>query len=135
LSAHFFELTWGEHREGVPVSFSLSAWFQRRKIGAQVRRPGAAVEHRRISNPFHAVSIEPGSRCCVQARQAQGWRYLSTAAPMLPLEGCTSTSCQCRYVHYEDRRSNLRDRRVNFANPHAHRMTDRRAGGGRRIND
>jgi hypothetical protein len=115
--------------------FNLSNWFLRRRIDAEARTSGRPVEHRRISNPFHAVSIEPGSRCCAKARQAQGWRYLSTAAPMLPLEGCTSTSCECRYVHYEDRRSSLRDRRVNIANPHAHMMRDRRASGGRRIND
>jgi hypothetical protein len=117
------------------VSFSLSGWFQRRKIDAQVRRPGAAVEHRRISNPYHAVSIEPGPRCCAEARAQEGRRYLSSAAPMLPLKGCTNATCQCRYVHHDDRRASSRDRRVNFANPHAHMMTDRRAGGGRRIND
>jgi hypothetical protein len=54
---------------------------------------------------------------------------------MLPLDECTqSETCRCRYVHHQDRRSQ-RDRRVNFANPHAHRMTDRRTGAGRRIND
>jgi hypothetical protein len=53
---------------------------------------------------------------------------------MLPLAGCTNASCQCRYQHHEDRRTN-RDRRVNLANPHAHKMADRRTGGGRRLND
>jgi hypothetical protein len=37
-------------------------------------------------------------------------------------------------VHHSDRRI-LRDRRVNFANPHAHKMSDRRSGGGRRLTD
>jgi hypothetical protein len=116
------------------VSFNLSDWFQRRKMGAQVRRSGGAVEHRRVGNPFHAVSIEPGTRSCAEARAREGRRYLSTAAPMLPLAGCTNASCQCRYQHHEDRRTN-RDRRVNLANPHAHKMADRRTGGGRRLND
>jgi hypothetical protein len=70
----------------------------------------------------------------VAAREAEGKRFLSAAAPMLPLKGCTATKCQCRYVHHSDRRS-VRDRRVNFANPHAHAMTERRSGAGRRIND
>jgi hypothetical protein len=117
------------------MAFNLANWFLRRKIDAEARESGRPVEHRRISNPYHAVSIEPGPCCCTEARERSGRRYLSTAAPMLPLAGCTSTRCQCRYIHYADRRSNLRDRRVNFANPHAHRMTDRRSGGGRRVND
>ena len=36
-------------------------------------------------------------------------RFLSSEAPLLPLDGCTLRNCQCRYVHYEDRRE--RDRR------------------------
>lgn len=117
------------------MGFNISDWLMRRRIGAHVRSGGGLVEHRRIANPYHAVSIEPGLRCCAEARKAEGKRFLSSAAPMLPLKGCTSATCQCRYVHHNDRRSNQRDRRVNFANPHGHMMTDRRAGGGRRIND
>ena len=116
------------------MSFNLSDWIQRRKMGAHVRNSGGAVEHRRVGNPFHAVSIEPGSRCCAEARAREGRRYLSAAAPMLPLAGCTNASCKCRYHHHEDRRTQ-RDRRVNFTNPHAHKMSDRRSGGGRRLND
>lgn len=114
--------------------FNLSDWLMRRRIGAEVRHAGRYVEHRRIANPYHAVSIEPGVRTCALARAAEGRRYLSSTAPMLPLVGCTQTSCQCRYVHHNDRRS-ARDRRNNVANPHAHRMNDRREGGGRRMTD
>jgi len=117
------------------MAFNLSEWFMRRRIGAQVRQAGGRIEHRRVANPYHAVSIEPGPRCCAEARAQDGKRFLSTAAPMLPLEGCTNAGCKCRYQHHEDRRSKA-ERRVNFANPHAHKMADRRtAGGGRRIND
>lgn len=114
--------------------FNLSNWFLRRKIDAQARQSRQPVEHRRIGNPYHAVSIESGSRACEAARAYDGKRFLSTSAPMLPLQGCTSASCQCRYVHHSDRRMTT-ERRLNFANPHAHTMTDRRRGGGRRIND
>jgi hypothetical protein len=116
------------------MSFSLSEWLMRRRIGAQVRNAGARVEHSRVANPYHAVSIETGPRACEEARSRDGRRYLSSAAPMLPLRGCTQATCQCRYVHYKDRRSSS-DRRNNFVNPHAHSMTERRAGSGRRIND
>ncbi len=115
------------------MPFSLTDWIQRRKIDAQVRS-GRVVEHRRVGNPFHAVSIEPGHRACPEARAREGKRFLSAAAPMLPLKGCSNASCQCRYQHHEDRRTQ-RERRVNFANPHAHKMADRRAGKGRRLDD
>lgn len=117
------------------MAFNLTNWFQRRRIDAEVRISGRPVEHRRITNPFHAVSVETGARACDEARAIEGTRFLSTSAPMLPLKGCGNPACQCRYVHHNDRRGSLRDRRVNFANPHAHKMTDRRTGGGRRIND
>jgi hypothetical protein len=117
------------------LAFNLSSWFLRRRIDAEVRTSGRPVEHRRIGNPYHAVSIEPGARACAAARAASGKRFLSSAAPMLPLRECTqSSACQCRYAHHQDRRSQ-QDRRVNFANPHAHKMSDRRSGAGRRIND
>jgi hypothetical protein len=118
----------------VAVAFSLSEWLMRRRIGAEVRSAGARVEHSRVGNPFHAVSIEPGARACDEARSRDGKRFLSTAAPMLPLRGCTQSTCQCRYVHHKDRRAST-DRRVNFVNPHAHSMNERRGGSGRRIND
>jgi hypothetical protein len=116
------------------MAFNLSEWLMRRRIGAQVRNAGRPVESRRIGNPYHAVSIEPGMRACDAVRKLENRRFLSSNAPMLPLKGCGSPTCQCRYVHHDDRRT-LRDRRVNFANPHAHLMSDRRAGTGRRLDD
>jgi hypothetical protein len=118
----------------VAVSFNFSEWLMRRKIGAEVRNAGRHVEHSRVANPYHAVSIESGTKSCAPARELDGRRYLSSAAPMLPLKGCTQAKCQCRYVHHKDRRS-AQDRRNNFANPHAHKMNDRRDGGGRRMTD
>ena len=116
------------------MSFNLSGWLMRRRIGAEVRNAGARVEHSRVGNPYHAVSIETGTKACAEAQAREGRRYLSTAAPMLPLRGCTQATCQCRYIHHKDRRSE-RDRRVNFVNPRAHTMNERRTSGGRRIND
>ena len=130
------------------MAFNVSEWIMRRRIGAQVRNGGRSVEHSRIANPYHAVSIEVGSKscaasavsietgtkACAASRKLEGRRYLSASAPMLPVKGCTQATCQCRYVHYNDRRS-PRDRRVNFANPHAHKMNDRREGSGRRMTD
>jgi hypothetical protein len=56
----------------------------------------------------HAVSIVPGSRCCEEARQLRGKRFLSREAPQLPLKTCGRADCACRYEHHPDRRGGAR---------------------------
>ncbi len=112
----------------------FSNWYLHRKIDAHVRLSGRPMEHCRVVNPFHAVSIEPGLKCCKEARELDGRRFLAAAAPQLPLLKCEKTSCACHYVHHNDRRSN-RDRRLQPHNPHGHLKSDRRTTGGRRSND
>ena len=63
---------------------------------------------KKITQEFHAVSIQPGIRCCHQARALQGQRFLSREAPPLPLKNCTCGSCTCHYEHHEDRRARPR---------------------------
>ena len=115
------------------MPFSISSWLLRKRIDVHVRQSGRPMEHLRVVNPYHAVSIKPGSKCCEDARKLEGHRFLATGAPTVPLKGCTSASCQCRYIHYNDRR-NAEDRRKEPRNPYAHKMTERRATG-RRITD
>jgi hypothetical protein len=115
------------------MGFNLSNWFLRKKIDAQVRSSGRPMEHRRVVNPYHAVSIEPGSKACAEACKHSGERFLASSAPMLPLCGCTAATCQCRYTHHNDRRS-ARDRRVLTHTPYAHTMSDRRMND-RRLTD
>lgn len=40
-------------------------------------------------------------------------RFLSTAAPKLPLAECNVLECKCRFVHHKDRRAS-KDRRTPF---------------------
>lgn len=116
------------------MAFNLSNWLLRRRIDAQARTSGRPIEHSRVGNPYHAVSVLAGPQCCAAARELDGRRFLSSGAPMLPLKACTQSICQCRYVHHSDRRSSG-DRRMRIHNPHAHKMADRRTGNGRRLND
>lgn len=117
------------------MGFNITSWLLRQRIDAQARMPGRTMEHSRVVNPFHAVSVEPGQRACKEVRRLEDRRILATAAPRIPLPECTSPgTCKCRYVHYDDRRSR-RDRRVLPHNPHAHKMSDRRSGSGRRMSD
>ena len=43
----------------------------------------------------------------------EGRRFLSTAAPLLPLPECEVLDCKCRFVHHKDRRAS-KDRRSPF---------------------
>ena len=65
------------------------------------------------SGRFHAVSIRFGASPCRKARRLHGQRFLSEAAPRLPVDGCDSAKCDCRFVHHADRRAGD-DRRSPF---------------------
>jgi len=68
--------------------------------------PRRAHEHVRLGNPWHSVSIVPGTDCCAEARDMVGTRFLSSEAPPdLPLKMCSKKVCTCRYRHHTDRRS------------------------------
>lgn len=115
------------------MQFSWSDWILRKKISAQLRDQPGRMEHRRVVNPYHCVSIRFSSNCCQQVRAIDGQRFLAGSAPQLPLPGCEAASCDCRYVHYDDRRAE--DRRAQVRDRKAYRLQDRRAGSGRRVND
>lgn len=63
--------------------------------------PGESV---RLSNPWHAVTVQYGSKHCKAVEELAGQRFLSKDAPKLPLRGCTEPQCSCRYRKHEDRR-------------------------------
>ena len=62
---------------------------------------------------YHAVSIKLSGHACKAAREMTGRRFLSTAAPKLPLPGCDVLDCNCRFTHHKDRRAG-KDRRSPF---------------------
>ena len=101
----------------------------RRRFGLShpaAKRAPLPREHIRLSNPWHAVAIQPGSRHCRAVVKRLGERYLSKEAPMLPLPGCTTSSCTCRYRHFEDRRhqGSPRDRQGRLLPNPGRRNTD-----------
>jgi len=97
--------------------------------------PAKSQERHWISNPWHAVSIAPCKQACVPARHAFRVRYLSKQAPPLPLAGCTTRNCECRYRHHEDRRSSLRRSSDGLGPRKSWHGAERRAPSGRRESD
>ena len=88
---------------------------------------------------FHAVSIKFDADACLHAKALQGRRFLAREAPVLPLKNCDADSCNCRFVHHEERRSG-KDRRSPFGSGGMGAVTgrfeqERRQGGDRRRHD
>ena len=66
------------------------------------------------SGTFHAVAIKYSENACDAAKAMTGRRFLSSAAPRLPLPECDFLECRCKFAHYDDRRKG-RNRRSPFA--------------------
>jgi hypothetical protein len=87
-------------------------FYQHRKNRAQQRHH--KPKHHHVQHPYHGVSVETLPDCCIAARNLANKRFLSNEAPMLPLEDCQMTNCQCHYQHFDDRRDEEAGRRNDF---------------------
>jgi len=65
------------------------------------RRPKAA----QATSQYHAVSLHLSTSACDAARKLGDKRFLSKAAPRIPLMDCDAQTCKCRFKHHKDRRS------------------------------
>ena len=93
----------------------LLAWLLLRRRNTSKKKEEAPKAATRLGNTaYHAVSIKFGENTCAAARAMAGRRFLSNAAPRLPLADCDAAQCHCRFVHHNDRRSG-KDRRSPFA--------------------
>jgi hypothetical protein len=111
--------------------WSIAALFQFRS-----RVKHEPVRKHQVRNPYHAVSIDCGrARVCRTARGLQGQRYLAGEAPRLPLAGCDSPGCTCRYRHFDDRRMDVRRAADEHRAEHPYSGAERRGPRGRRCND
>ena len=68
----------------------------------------------RHQGEYHAVAIKYSENACDAAKAMTGRRFLSTAAPHLPLPDCDFLDCRCQFAQYDDRRVG-HDRRSPFA--------------------
>jgi hypothetical protein len=92
----------------------LLVWlFIRRRQPRQSKAPRTSVRTKNATTEYHAVSIKFSNNACEPAQQLEGRRFLSSAAPRLPLPECDVLECNCRFVHHKDRRIG-KDRRSPF---------------------
>lgn len=90
----------------------LVAWlYLRGRKPAPPQQPKALTDTG--DSQYHAVSIKFDTRACEAAKAMDGRRFLSNAAPRLPLPECDVLECNCRFAHHDDRRTG-KDRRSPF---------------------
>lgn len=91
----------------------LLIWLFIRRRAANEDKSKPAAKTRSKNSAYHAVSIKFTGNACTAAREMEGRRFLSTAAPRLPLPDCDVHDCSCRFAHHPDRRDK-QDRRSPF---------------------
>lgn len=92
----------------------LVVWLLLRRRNAVGKKETPPAPSKPVNTAYHAVSIRFGELACAAAREMSGRRFLSSAAPRLPLADCDATECSCKFVHHNDRRAG-KDRRSPFA--------------------
>jgi len=120
----------------------MAVWLSRRlfPVGKKhlyesTKDPDKLASH---SSAYEAVTIHSYKDKCTAAAQVAGQRFLSSEAPPIPLESCTSETCHCVYMHHADRRTGT-DRRGHRESADGYTVLpgqpNRRRTGGRRTSD
>ena len=91
----------------------LLIWLFIRRRAASKDKSKPAPKARDKNSAYHAVSIKFTGNVCRAAREMEGRRFLSSAAPRIPLPDCDNLDCSCRFAHHQDRRAR-QDRRSPF---------------------
>lgn len=91
----------------------LLIWLFIRRRAANKAKSTPPPRTKSKNSAYHAVSIKFSGNACEAAREMEGRRFLSSAAPRIPLPDCDVLNCTCRFAHYQDRRAR-QDRRSPF---------------------
>ena len=94
----------------IAVLIALLVFIRRNARQDNVRPDERRKVQASKSSRFHAVSLKFSGDACQAAKDMYGRRFLSGAAPRIPLPECDALECRCRFVHHEDRRTG-KDRR------------------------
>ena len=97
----------------IVVLVVLYVFLKKREQGEQRRPDEDRKADAMATTRFHAVSIKFTPDACQAAKDLEGRRFLSSAAPRIPLPECDVLECHCKFVHHKDRRAG--DRRSPFA--------------------
>lgn len=88
----------------IAALLGLLFFVRSRRTSGNVRPDSDKSTAAAKTSVFHAVSIAYAQNACLSARNMEGRRFLSGAAPRLPLPDCDVLECKCRFAHHDDRR-------------------------------
>ena len=94
----------------IAVLVAAYLWVRQRPSQSDARPAMSGNAAADTGTQFHAVSIKFEDNACNAAKELEGKRFLSSAAPRIPLPECDVLECKCRFVHHKDRRQS-EDRR------------------------
>ena len=96
------------------VCAASAYWLLKPKTKARrtAKRVKVAQRAGNLHHIYQAASINPGGCACAAVKALGDKRFLAYEAPQMPLPGCNSAKCQCRYVRHDDRRQREERRAV-----------------------
>lgn len=71
------------------------------KIAARKSTPTQSTSS---TTQWKAVKVKTGLMCCKRAERMRGQVFLTAEAPTFPLKDCKVKTCECKYLHIDDRR-------------------------------
>ncbi len=108
---------------GVVVAIAMVLFLVLRPSSKPAARSTAAAKRVRAEraagngqpgndSPYRSVSVKCGPGACDEALALGKRRFLPGQLGKLPLAGCTSPNCQCKFEHHPDRRDSEGDKRA-----------------------
>jgi len=92
----------------VAVLLAVAGAFWWCSTAARKKCQAAPALTRTPCSGYHCVEVKTGNYACAAAEQLGEVRFLPNEAPSLPLPGCSAPECACSFVHYDDRRDDIR---------------------------
>jgi hypothetical protein len=112
-------------------------WYKNQKNSklpiAHSRTAASEVAEDDAGAKYRCVVIEPGWSSCKAVKQYEAMQMLLDEAPALPVKKCDNDTCQCEFIHFEDRRRS--DRRSDELASQLESKGNKRKGEGRRQSD
>jgi hypothetical protein len=92
---------------------AISFWFFKLRGGRPSTARVTSAKSSSNDSQHHGVSIEfNDATACGAVKRIGSKRFLRGEVPALPLSECHAENCECRYAHYDDRRTGEDDRRL-----------------------
>jgi len=95
-------------------------WQARKNAAKRTKLPlksgNKASNTKSTYSKHRCVAIETGLIPCKAIRSYVGKRILMHEAPILPVQGCDTKKCECKFTRYDDRRTGPRRSKLKTAN-------------------